>query len=313
MKNLFFRQYDGSEQHVFFAGFLYAVFATFLFFKLKKDSLIGQLLIYLTMSLLFLFGGFLSQSRPDSNATAFIAFLLVMPMFMIDKPFFMAIELSASSAVFLVWMHGIKPHDVWMLDLYNVVMYTVIGSFLNIIANAIRIREFVLTRKINLQYNTDELTGIRNKGALTREINEFLADHFNDKGILFILDVDRFKFVNDTYGHDVGDQVIIQLGHFLDGRFTQQKEIVGRFGGDEFIVFIKDTDDPDTARQIADDLISGASESVALPNERQKISISIGIAMFHGQEKNYSELFKKADTALYKAKADPENRYYVYE
>jgi diguanylate cyclase (GGDEF)-like protein len=301
----FFDNITAANSIFYLAGLLYSVFATFLFFKLKKDSLIGQLLIYLTMSLLFLFGGFLSQSRPDGNATAFIAFLLVMPMFMIDKPFFMTIELSAASAVFLVWMHGIKPHDVWLLDLYNVVTYTVIGSFLNIIANAIRIREFVLTRKINLQYNTDELTGIRNKGALTREINEFLADHFNDKGILFILDVDRFKFVNDTYGHDVGDQVIIQLGHFLDGKFTQQKEIVGRFGGDEFIVFIKDTDDPDTARQIADDLVSGASESVVLPDERQKISISIGIAMFHGQEKNYSELFKKADTALYKAKATP--------
>lgn len=297
----------------YLVGFLYSGLAIFLFFKLKKDSLMGQLLIYLSMSLLFLLGGFLSQNRPDTNATAFIAFLPVMPMFMIDKPFFMTIELSAASAVFLVWMRGIKPYGVWQLDLYNVVTYTVIGSFLNIIANSIRIREFVLARKINIQNNTDELTGIRNKGSLTREINAFLADQFNDKGVLFILDVDRFKSINDTYGHDVGDHVIIQLGHFLDGRFTQQKEIVGRFGGDEFIVFIKDTDDPDAVRQIAGDIVSGVSESVTLPSKGQKVSISIGIAMFHGQEKNYSELFKKADTALYKAKADPQNRYYVYE
>lgn len=297
----------------FVGGFLYSVLAVFLFFRLRKDSLIGQLLIYLSMSLLFLFAGFISRNRPDANATAFIAFLLVMPMFMIDKPFFMAIELSAASAVFLVWMHGVKPYGVWRVDLYNVVTYTVIGIFLNIIANSIRIREFVLTRKINIQNDTDEMTGLRNKGALTREINAFLGDHFNDKGVLFILDVDRFKAVNDTYGHDVGDQVIVQLGHFLAGRFTQKHEIAGRFGGDEFIVFIKNTDDPETARQIAEEVVAGVSESVSLPDKAKKTSISIGIAMYHGQEKNYSELFKKADIALYKAKADPVNRFYVYE
>ena len=234
-------------------------------------------------------------------------------MFMIDKPFFMTIELSAASAVFLIWMHGIKPYGVWRLDFCNVIAYTVIGSFLNVIANAIRIREFVLTREINIQKDTDELTGLRNKGSLTREINAFLAENGNGKGMMLILDVDRFKSINDTYGHDVGDRVIVQLGHFLAAKFTHGHEIAGRFGGDEFIVFIKDTDDPDTARRIASDIVAGVSKAVALPDKAQKVSISIGVSLYHGHEKNYSELFKKADTALYQAKADPHSRYCVYD
>ena len=300
-----------ANRTFYLAGFLYSAFAIYLFFKLRKDSLTGQLLIYLSMSLLFLFGGFISQNKPDSNAVTFIVFLLVTPMFMIDKPFFMTIELGAASAIFLIWMHGVKPYDVWRLDLYNVIPYAVIGSFLNVIANAIRIREFVLTREINIQKDTDEMTGLRNKGSLTREINAFLAG--NGKGMMLILDVDRFKSINDTYGHDVGDQVIVQLGHFLAAKFTHAHEITGRFGGDEFIVFIKNTDDPDTARKIAADIVTGVSKTVALPNKAQAVSISIGISMYHGHEKNYSELFKKADTALYQAKADPQNRYYVYD
>ena len=72
----------------YLAGFLYSVLAIYLFFKLRKDSLTGQLLIYLSMSLLFLFGGFISHNKPDRNAVTFIVFLLVTPMFMIDKPFF---------------------------------------------------------------------------------------------------------------------------------------------------------------------------------------------------------------------------------
>lgn len=297
---------------LYLAGFLYSVFAIYLFFKLKKDSLVGQLLIYLSMSFLFLIGGFISQNSPTNNAVTFIVFLLVMPMFMIDKPFFMTIELCAAAAVFLIWMHGVKPYDVWRLDLYDVTSYTIIGCFLNVIANSIRIREFVLTRKIKIQKDTDEMTGLKNKGSLTREINAFLTGG-NDKGIMFILDVDRFKSINDTYGHDVGDHVIIQLGRLLEGRFIHAHEIAGRFGGDEFIVFIKDIDDPDTAREIASDIVANVSKSVTLPDKAKTVNISIGIALYHGHEKNYSELFKKADTALYQAKADPQNRYYIYE
>ena len=188
---------------------------------------------------------------------------------------------------------------------------TVLGIFLHIIANSIRIKEFVLTRKINIQKDMDEMTGLKNKGSLTREINEYLADESTDKGILLVMDVDRFKSINDTYGHDVGDSVISQLGGYLRSRFTHD-EIIGRFGGDEFILFIRDTDDPDFARRIAEEVIKGTSENVILPDRDRKVSISIGIAVYHGAEKNYSEIFKKADTALYQSKADPDNRCYVY-
>ena len=100
------------------------------------------------------------------------------------------------------------------------IVFTVIGIFLNVIANSIRIREFVLTRKINAQKDTDELTNLKNKGALTREINQFLADESADRGILFILDIDQFKTINDTYGHDTGDDVIRQVGRCLGGKCT---------------------------------------------------------------------------------------------
>ena len=292
-------------------AFLYSVLAIFVFYKLKKDSLAAQLLIYLSMSFLFLFAVFVNLNKPDYNATTFIVLLVVTPMFMIDKPYFMTIELGVATAIFLIWMHGIKPNNIWQIDMVNSITFTVVGSFLNIIANSLRIREFVLTRQIRIQKDTDETTGLRNKDCLTREINEYLTDTAANKGLLFIMDVDRFKSINDTYGHDVGDSVIVQLGHFLAARFTDD-EITGRFGGDEFILFIRNTDDTDTACRIADAIVAGVAESVELPDQKQKLSISIGIALYDGQEKNYSELFKKADIALYKAKASRENRFCVY-
>ena len=290
---------------------IYSAIATGVFFILKKNSIIAQLLIYLSISMLFLFGCFITQNKPDIPATTFFVLLLLTPMFMIDKPFFMAIELSVASAVFLVWMYQVKPYEVWRMDLINVITYLIVAIFIHIIANSIRIKEFVLTREIKIQKDTDDLTGLNNKGALTRAINEYLADGTKDKGVMLLLDIDRFKAINDTYGHDIGDSVIRQLGHFLGSKF-KGNEIVGRFGGDEFIIFIKDTDKTNVASDIARDVISGTAENVLLPDKAQAVSISIGIAVYHGAEKNYSEIFKKTDIALYKAKADRAARFCIY-
>ena len=297
---------------IYLVGAGYSVLVIILFFILKKDSLIAQFIIYISISLLFLLGGLISLNNPNVPATTFIVFLLIAPLFMIDKPFFMAIELSIAAIIFLVFMHGIKPQNIWYIDLVNVGTFTVVGIFLNVIANAIRIREFVLTRTINIQKDMDEMTGLKNKGALTREINQFLEDETKTKGIMFMLDIDRFKMINDTYGHDIGDSVISQLGAFLGTLFINN-EIVGRFGGDEFIIFIKDTDDLEVARKKAEEIAIGSAANVLLPVEEETISVSIGVAIYHGLERNYSELFKKADIALYKSKANPDKRFAVYE
>ena len=72
-------------------------------------------------------------------------------------------------------------------------------------------------------------------------------------------------------------------------------------------------DDEKAAVKLADEIVRGASENINIGKTDEKISLSIGIAIYRGQEKNYSELFKKADIALYEAKADPDNRFYIYE
>ena len=301
-----------TNRALYFGAFFYSTLAISFFFQLEKDSIFAQFLIYLSISLLFIFGCFITQNNPNYPSATFIALLLITPMFMIDKPFWMAVELCGASIVFLIWMRGIKPEHIWQMDVVNVTIFTIVGIFLNIIANSVRIREFVLNREINIQKDTDDMTGLKNKGALTRAINKFLTDPSTNKGFMFMLDIDRFKAINDTYGHDIGDSVIIQLGNYLGSRVGED-EILGRFGGDEFILVIKNTDDAMFAKSLADEIVRDAAEKLTIPFSNEKISLSIGIAIYRGEEKNYSELFKKADIALYKSKADPDNRYYVYE
>ena len=307
-----FRSFEVENSPLYMSLLFYSLISAFAFFTLNEKSLLAQFWIYLSISLLFLFSAKVAEMHPENTATSFIAMLLITPMFMLDRPFFMGIVLTIASAVYLIWMRPIKPDIIWQIDAANVITFAVIGFFLHVISNSIRIKEFTLTRKLNIQKDTDDLTSLKNKGALTREINEYLEDESKDKGIMFILDIDYFKAVNDTYGHDVGDDVIRQLGDYLNRYFTND-EIVGRFGGDEFVLFIKDTNDAETAERIAREVASGVSESIVLPKEEQKVSVSIGIALYQGEEKNYSEIFKKADTALYDVKSDRTQRYKIFE
>lgn len=304
-----FSDYVGINRWFYLGALVYSCIATVFFFVLKKESIAGQLLVYLSVSVLFLFGAFITQNKPGSPSISFIAFLLIAPIFVIDRPFFMAIELTAASSIFLTWMYFVKDPDIWRVDLMNTIIFTFIGIFIHIITASIRIKEFVLIRKINIQKDIDELTGLKNKAALTRAINKYVRDEPNGKGLFFVLDIDYFKSINDTYGHDVGDVILNELGTFLKERFTNG-EIVGRFGGDEFIIFIKGNDETEYAEGIAKDITSGANERIKIPNG-EGLSISVGVAEYHGEEKNYSEIFKKADIALYKTKANRKIKYSI--
>ena len=307
-----FSEMLSTNRNFYLIAFVYSIIAVVLFFVLKKDSLAAQLIIYLSMSFLLLFGAFITANKPDMPATTFIVLIVITPMFMLDRSVYMAVELVAAAIVYAVWMYHVKDYEIWKYDMVNVITFTFVGIILHVIASSLRIREFDLTRTINIQKDTDELTGIRNKGAVTREINEYLTDRTTDKGILFIMDADKFKKINDTYGHDTGDDVIRRMGSYLGSRFSAANEVAGRFGGDEFIVFVKDVNDRGIAEKTAEEIYKGLYDSIKLP-DGNGLSVSIGVAIYNGEEKNYSEILHKADIALYRSKADPVNRYTIYE
>ena len=304
---------ESLKQNLFFylGLFCYSTLSTVLFFFVfKKKSIIAQLWIYLSIIALFIFSALIATKSPDQMAVTFMVLLVITPMFMLDKPYFMSITLILASIIFLIWMKNIKPDDIWFGDLVNAITFTGVGIFLHIISNSIRIREFVLRSKLEVQKDTDELTGLMNKAALTRNINEYLQKPSN-KGIFFVLDVDDFKEINDKYGHDVGDDVLRQIGEYL-GNKIGKNEIVGRFGGDEFIIMIKNNDDLALASKLSRELADDFKKYIKTPNAYDIVKITIGIAIYRGEESNYSEIFKKADTALYAAKAEGKNNFRIY-
>ena len=151
----------------------------------------------------------------------------------------------------------------------------------------------------------DGMTGALNREATEREITRALA--IAQAGFLFMIDVDNFKQVNDTLGHAKGDELLIQIVADIKGSFRQE-DIVGRTGGDEFVVFMTHTTDQTAAALKAERLLNRLSE-----REGCALTVSIGIAAYPEAGKSFGELFEAADKAMYEAKRQGKRGYQLAE
>ena len=158
----------------------------------------------------------------------------------------------------------------------------------------------------------DLLTGLYNRITTTNLIEEILRDSTEkSRHAMFVIDIDNFKSVNDTLGHLCGDRLIVETAMLLKKQFRAD-DIIGRIGGDEFVVFIKNINSrrliEDKAERICR-LFHSISEKSA---QACHISGSIGIALFPRDGDNYEEIFQKADSAMYEAKKSGKDNYHIY-
>lgn len=146
----------------------------------------------------------------------------------------------------------------------------------------------------------DSLTGLLNRRALEASVAERSAarERF---GVLF-MDLDHFKGVNDRYGHEIGDRVLIAVGHVLRSAL-RPGDVVARYGGEEFVALIAGAG-PESARLVAERLRLSIAEMPAVTQGPPHITLSIGAAVFdpERQDEAQVELFRRADVALYAAK-----------
>lgn len=157
----------------------------------------------------------------------------------------------------------------------------------------------------------DALTGIKNKETLKTEITNYLAkDKSQHTGALFMIDVDNFKMVNDLNGHVIGDEVLKAFGTLLKESFTID-DIVGRAGGDEFIVFVKEIEDETQAQKKAEEVCQKIRE-IYIEDFKGSISCSIGIAFYPKHGTTFKTLYNLADQALYQTKNRGRNGYTCY-
>lgn len=163
-----------------------------------------------------------------------------------------------------------------------------------------------------IKAETDSLTGLYNKETTQRKIEQALNESSsNIKNALFIIDIDDFKYVNDTFGHQFGDMLLVEIASTMK-RFFRDNDFVGRLGGDEFMIFMHNFPNESILQQKATMLIA-ALHLIKVGDNKKDLTASIGISFFPTNGYTYEELYRTADIALYNAKNLNKDTFLLYQ
>lgn len=167
-------------------------------------------------------------------------------------------------------------------------------------------------KSLETKADTDLLTDLYNKMATERKIKQYIDCKENEQAIMFVLDIDNFKKINDTRGHAFGDEVLRAIAVRLQTAFRTNK-IVGRTGGDEFIVFIKNISDEEVIEKEIKKLEHVFHNFTTGEYVKYAVTASIGCAIYPKDAHTFEDLYKAADSALYTAKNRGKNQIAMYE
>ncbi len=160
----------------------------------------------------------------------------------------------------------------------------------------------------------DPLTDLINRRRFQEELEHHIAwaRRYGEAGALLFIDLDQFKYINDTFGHGYGDECLVRMARCLQ-RSLRETDILGRLGGDEFGVILPRCD-REAATQVAEELLRALGENlVSFGSHSTTVGASIGIVLFPDQGTDPNQLLAMADTAMYAAKEQGRNRYYVFD
>ncbi|HEY0818545.1 MAG TPA: EAL domain-containing protein [Rhizobacter sp.] len=159
----------------------------------------------------------------------------------------------------------------------------------------------------------DSLTGLPNRLLFSSLLNASLktAERYKRTFAVMFIDLDRFKFINDTLGHEAGDTLLKEI----TARFKhalRSSDVIARLGGDEFVVLVQEVPDREHAGAVARKLLSAAIKPIELMGQECRVTASVGISLFPGDGTDEQTLMKNADSAMYHAKEEGKNNFQFY-
>ena len=160
------------------------------------------------------------------------------------------------------------------------------------------------------QANFDSLTGLPNRNLFLQKLEHEIrsCDRSNQSLALMYLDLDRFKDVNDSLGHDMGDLLLIEIANRLK-KVVREIDTVSRLSGDEFTIILGNIDDQLSVQPICQELLDTLAQPFQLDNEKVFLTASIGVTFYPQDSKDIENLQRNADQAMYAAKAEGSNRF----
>jgi len=161
--------------------------------------------------------------------------------------------------------------------------------------------------------NHDTLTGLPNRAMFNQRLTQALAraQRLTTMAAVLFVDLDRFKVINDTLGHDAGDQLLKQLAERLR-ECLREGDTIGRQGGDEFVVLIEDVADPTQVASVGQKILDTVARPYVISGQEFHVTASIGISIYPEDGHDQQTLLKNADIAMYRAKEQGKNNHQFY-
>jgi diguanylate cyclase (GGDEF)-like protein len=226
--------------------------------------------------------------------------------------------LRGEERVFGVLIVGGRVGDVSTFDESDLTLFETFAGHASVLLENGRLEQSLaqlteLKEELKHQAYHDALTGLPNRVLFTERVATALANKpaaETSHAVLF-LDLDRFKNVNDSWGHEAGDDLLVQVAQRLQ-RAIRPEDIAARLGGDEFAVLLENTD-ADGAEQAARRLIDALEAPFSLSGKEASVGASVGIALTGESAGTAADLLRNADIAMYVAKGDERKRFAAYE
>jgi len=298
------------------------------FFCRKFIDKIAFVAIYITITVTLSFGIVCSVAQPYMAATIYLVALVVVALSFIDVLWRMAVSLLVLTGVFLCSSYQVKPDTIFKQDVFNVVIVFILSIILHFLLQQARMRQFItfmeserMKHELEVKSSFDGLTQLLNRARFFSMAREVLRGEGEDSMVLGIIDLDKFKQINDTLGHQMGDKVIqtasktildtlgIEYGEkwsFTERAVKEKLNFAGRLGGDEFVVFIRNLKTPEEVEAAFYKILKTLND-VRLEGVTG-INASIGVTLLSKEDYDVDKAYSRADEALYRSKEEGRNR-----
>ena len=281
----------------------YGIFITFREESTREKILTAGYFLCITVYALSIYGSYIYKSD-----VFWVGTLVAVACYIFDYAWRVgSLQIASYIVMMLVWNNsGVKMDSIRIV--YSA-LYLGISLVTFYALNRARVKLIAGQQRSQYQADTDLLTGLTMRTAAQKQIEEHLRA--DEHGVMMLLDLDRFKSVNDRLGHQMGDTVLIDVAADLK-RMFRNSDVLSRLGGDEFVVYMNSVPEKEWAMERAAQVVRTVRRWVGNGTTNIQISASIGIVMTDMVERNYDELYKAADIAMYAAKSQGGNRALFY-
>ena len=252
----------------------------------------------------------LSPLEMESPAVYFAPLGIVFAVLFLTPWRWLVIMVTIECAEMIAASYFLKTLDIFSINLFSTLVALFAFIYVAKILYNFRMSESDARLKLKAQAGLDKLTGLYNKGRMENICFDYFNSHVGDVAVM-VIDFDNFKRVNDTFGHQQGDQVLKAFGTLLK-ESVSENDLVGRIGGDEFMIMLTEFSGVSEVERVAQGIVE-KTHGILSSEMIFDFSCSIGIAL-RSQDKNcnYDKLFSNADRAVYQTKKNGKDGMTVY-